>query len=111
MAWPEQEPPRGAIEMTIWVLLLGCCFLAPIFLALRLAGDAHAAITSYVLSLIVGLLIGTGFAMVMAKVHSRMVRTGSTIVLLGAFAAELVWVGITGIVGWWAVTILLHSLR
>lgn len=101
----------AATEMTIWVALLGCCFLVPIFLALRLSGSAHASIVGYVLSLTIGLAIGTGAAAMMSKMHDRiMSRSGplQNVILLGAFAVELIWVALTGIIGWSAVTLLLR---
>jgi hypothetical protein len=104
--------------MTIWVLLLGCCFLTPIFLALQMARSAHASIAGYALSLIVGGLIGTGCAALMSAIHSRIVprSEGRSVslqnaILLSAFAAELVWVGLTGIIGWWAVRLLQSFIR
>lgn len=97
--------------MTIFVVLLGCCFLVPIFLALHLAGTAHAAIGVYVLSLTTGLLIGTSCAAVMSKMHRRMVSGGSDIALMGAFVVEVFWVGASGVAGWWAVTLLLQRLH
>jgi hypothetical protein len=104
--------------MTIWVLLLGCCFLVPIFLALHMAGDAHASIFGYALSLIVGVLIGTGCGAIMSKMHSRVVSRSEgrsvplqNTILLSAFVAELAWVGFTGVIGWWAVTLLQRHIR
>lgn len=114
----EREYFPGVTEMTIWVLLLGCCFLTPTFLALRLAREAHASIAGYTVSLVIGMLIGTGCAAAMSKIHvkvtSQLAERSVSLqnaILIGTFAGELVWVGITGVIGWWVATLLLRIIR
>ena len=99
--------------MTIWVLLLGCCFLAPIFLAIRLAGDAHASIAGYVLSVLSGLFFGSGCAATLYKMHKVVARLGErfvSILFLG-FIAESFWVVLSGAAASWAVAQLLTRIR
>jgi hypothetical protein len=118
----EEPCPRGAIDMTIWVVLLGCCFLTPIFLALQMARTAHAGFGGYVVSLIVAMVIGASCTALMMWVHNRVVWssegcsegrsvTSQNVILLSAFVAEVVWVGVVAIFGWWATAAVIHHIH
>lgn len=114
----EEQCPRGAIDMTIWVVLLGCCFLTPIFLALQMARTAHAGFGGYAVSLIVAMVIGASCTALMMWVHNRVVWrsegrsvTSQNVILLSAFVAEVVWVGVVAIFGWLATAVVIHHIH
>ena len=114
----EEQCPRGAIDMTIWVVLLGCCFLTPIFLALMIARTAQAGFGVYAVSLIIATVIGASCTALMMSVHNRLVWrsegrsvTSQNLILLSAFVAEVVWVGVVAILGRWATAVVIHHIH
>ena len=104
--------------MTIWVVLLGCCFFTPVLLALQEAKNFRAGIIGYVLCLIVGTTIGAICAALMMWVHNKFVwrsHERSAVlqngILLTAFVAEALWVVLSGVLGWQVADVVLRHIR
>jgi len=108
---------RLSIDVTIWVLLLAFCVVAPVSVTVGLADHAHAGIGLYVLSVIIGALIGIVCAVIMFRLHNRAIRridTWSTSfqsgVLLVMLGGELLWIVATCAIAWWVFTAVLRQI-
>jgi hypothetical protein len=104
--------------MTIWLFLEGCCFLGPLFFAVDLARAAHAGFLGYALSLLCASLLGLSSTAIMWWAHSTIVLLSKAfsnslqnVILMAAFVAEGVWVGLTYELTGWILAVLMRHVH
>jgi len=103
--------------MTMWDILIGACFFAPITAAVQAAKASGAHGGGYVFSLMLGVVIGFSFAFSMRSSHRKLVKRSETapsailsLILVGALIVELAWIGVAGFVGWSTTSVVLNRL-
>ena len=104
--------------MTIWDILVGASFIAPISTAFEAAKRAGLGWGGYAVSMIIGLVVGLVFATLLRIGHTRTFKNLESwssarlnLALIIALLIESAWIFFSGFVGWSSVAAISHSPR
>ena len=104
--------------MTLWDLLLAVCFVMPVSGAIAAAKLIRAGVVGYVLSVLIGLMLGLGCAWIAhktgASVHNRVKQRDNSVqnryfrlLYLGA----MLWIVFALFLGLWITSPILRALK